>query len=83
METVSALEAKNKFGQLLDQAQRGPVVVTKNGRDSVVVVSAHSYNQRRQYAWQQLQNAMNAAGHYAQRQGLTEETLDELLSDES
>ena len=32
MTTLTALEAKNAFGQFLDAAQRGPVQVTKNGR---------------------------------------------------
>ena len=32
MTTMTALEAKNAFGQFLDAAQRAPVTVTKNGR---------------------------------------------------
>jgi hypothetical protein len=30
--SVTATEAKNRFGQLLDQAQRGPVFIEKSGR---------------------------------------------------
>ena len=33
MTTMTALEAKNAFGQFLDAAQRAPVTVTKNGRE--------------------------------------------------
>lgn len=32
MKTITALEAKNAFGQFLDAAAREPVTVTKNGR---------------------------------------------------
>ena len=32
MSKMTALEAKNAFGQFLEAAQRGPVEVTKNGR---------------------------------------------------
>lgn len=32
MKTITALEAKNSFGQFLDAAAREPVTVTKNGR---------------------------------------------------
>ncbi len=32
MKTMSALEAKNAFGQFLDAAQREPVALTKNRR---------------------------------------------------
>lgn len=83
METISALDAKNKFGQLLESAQRSPVMVTKKGRPSVVVLSASAYEKRRQYALQQVQKCMDEAGTYAQSQGLTEETLNDLLADES
>ena len=33
MTTMTALEAKNSFGQFLDAVQRAPVTVTKNGRE--------------------------------------------------
>ena len=33
MTTMTALQAKNAFGQFLDAAQRAPVTVTKNGRE--------------------------------------------------
>ncbi|MGQ0565289.1 MAG: type II toxin-antitoxin system prevent-host-death family antitoxin [Gemmobacter sp.] len=33
MTRMTALEAKNAFGQFLDAVQRSPVTVTKNGRE--------------------------------------------------
>ena len=39
MKTVAAKDAKNRFGQLIDDAQRQPVTVEKNGRPFVVVQS--------------------------------------------
>jgi prevent-host-death family protein len=39
MKRVSAREAKNRFGQLIDDAQRGPVTIEKNGRPFAVVQS--------------------------------------------
>jgi prevent-host-death family protein len=33
MTTMTALEAKNAFGQFLDAVQRAPVTITKNGRE--------------------------------------------------
>lgn len=83
MQAISALDAKNRFGQLLDAAQRQPVVVTKQGRPSVVVMSIHDYQRRQQHAWRNLIRVMDETGKYASSQGLTEETLDELLRDES
>lgn len=41
MKTITALEAKNSFGQFLDAAQRAPVVVTKNRRRVAALVAMH------------------------------------------
>lgn len=43
MNTVTATEAKNRFGQVLDMAQAGPVRIQKSGRDVAVVLSAEQY----------------------------------------
>ncbi len=39
MKTVSAREAKTRFGELLDTMQREPVVVTKNNRPVGIMIS--------------------------------------------
>ena len=41
--SVSATEAKNRFGQLLEQAQRAPVVIEKAGRRHSVLLSVEQY----------------------------------------
>ncbi len=51
MKTLTALEDKNRFGQLIEAAQRQPVTVTKQGRGSVVVMSVELYERRRRRAW--------------------------------
>lgn len=43
MVQISATAAKNKFGQVLEMAQAGPVHVQKNGRDVAVVISPEQY----------------------------------------
>ena len=35
---ISAKEAKNHFGEVLDTVQRQPVVVTKNGRPVAIMI---------------------------------------------
>ncbi|MFT3817032.1 MAG: type II toxin-antitoxin system Phd/YefM family antitoxin [Rubrivivax sp.] len=42
--SVTATEAKNRFGQLLEQAQRAPVVIEKSGRRHSVLLSAEQYD---------------------------------------
>ena len=43
MSTFSALEAKNRLGQILDAAQREPVTITRHGRPAVVVLAVQDY----------------------------------------
>lgn len=40
---MAALEAKNRFGELLDTAQREPVTIEKHGRAVAVMISAEEY----------------------------------------
>lgn len=45
MRAVSALDAKNRFGKLLDTAQREPVTIEKHGRPVAVVMSTAEYDE--------------------------------------
>jgi prevent-host-death family protein len=42
---VTATDAKNRFGQMLDECQRGPVVIEKAGRRHGVLLSAERYDE--------------------------------------
>jgi prevent-host-death family protein len=43
MKTMSAREAKNGFGLMIDTARAEPVLIEKHGRGVVVVVSIEEY----------------------------------------
>lgn len=43
MKTLSARDAKNRFGYLIDTARQEPVSVEKHGRPVVVVLSIEDY----------------------------------------
>jgi prevent-host-death family protein len=43
VKTMAAKEAKQSFGQLLDDAQREPVQIERNGRPVAVVISAAEF----------------------------------------
>jgi len=43
MKHFTATEAKNRFGELMEQAGSEPVAIQKNGRDYRVVLSAEDY----------------------------------------
>jgi prevent-host-death family protein len=39
MITMTSAEAQNRFGQLLDTAQREPIAITRHGRPTAFIVS--------------------------------------------
>lgn len=43
MKSFSASDAKNRFGQLIDMAQAGPVRVQRQGRDVAIVMSPEEF----------------------------------------
>ena len=45
MHTLTANDAKRNFGELLLNAQREPVKISKNSKDAVVVMSVKDYEE--------------------------------------
>jgi len=43
MKAIAAREAKNRFGSLMDAAQREPVAIEKHGRPVAVLMSVEEY----------------------------------------
>ena len=83
MKEITARDAKNRFGYLLDAVQRAPVRVTKKGRAISVMMSVQHYERLRGAAWERLTMTMDALGEEASTKGLTEAKLKALLADES
>jgi len=54
MLNISANEAKNRFGELLDNARREPVTIEKHGRPVAVVLSTEDYEDLKQIKLEKL-----------------------------
>ncbi len=83
MKQIAAKEAKNRFGQFLDAAQRTPVQVTRKGRAVGVMMSVQHYENLRGAAWDRLLATMDSMSDEAFANGLTDAKLVTLLLDES
>lgn len=83
MKRVTALEANSRFGEVLEAAQRQPVCITLNGRPSVVMISAETYERRQRMARERLRQSLQRAGAQATSHGMNEALLDQLLADDS
>ena len=82
MQTYTANEAKTRFGEFLDRAQREPVRVLRHDRVVGVMVSAEDYEAMRAFYADRLRHTLDEAAAAA-KAGLTEAKLDTLLADES
>ena len=83
MQTFTANEAKTRFGEFLDRAQREPVRVMRHDRVVGVMVSAEDYEAMRVFYADRLRRTMDETAQSAEEAGLTPEALDQLLADES
>nr|VFK24265.1 MAG: prevent-host-death family protein [Candidatus Kentron sp. LPFa] len=45
MSTVTASEFQKNFGTFKEAAQRNPIIITSNGRESVVLLSVEEYKE--------------------------------------
>ena len=82
MRYVSATEAKQTLGALLDTAQHEPVTIRRQKRDIAVIVSPRDYERLHQLKVRELLDFCERVGAEAISNGLTEEKLAELLADD-
>lgn len=82
MRTISATEAKQKLAALLDAAQREPVMIRRQSRDTAVVLSPAEYDRLRGLNAAEFQSFCDRVSGNAADQGLTEEKLADLLADD-
>ena len=83
MKTYTANEAKTRFGEFIDDAQRAPVRVMRHDRVVGVMVNAQDYEAMRAFYANRLAHTLRESAQAAEESGLTEEKLAELLADES
>ena len=82
MKFVTATEAKNRLGAILDDAQREPVVIRRQERDVAVVLSMAQFERMRAGNVQAFLEARKKVADEAKAKGLTYKRLQELLADD-
>ena len=80
MQTMTANDAKTRFGEFLDLVQREPVRVLRHERTIGVMVSAQDYEAMRTFYANRLAHTLAQS---AQQANLSQTQMDALLADES
>jgi len=85
MIVMTSVEAQNRFGELIDRAQREPVEITRRGRPVAYVVAEcelralQDVRQRRDAAVQWYAGYRQSAGGRPEADALTEDDINRLV----
>jgi len=82
MRTVTASEAKQGLAAVIEAASREPVMIQRQKRDVAVVLSPQEYERLVRLNVTEFQRFCDQVGASAERAGMTEAKLAELLADE-
>lgn len=81
MATLSTQFAAGNLPALLAAASEEPVCIQQDGKPVAWVLSPSEYNWLRQGRWAELNAAITSGSAEAQRNGLSEEILTEILAE--
>ena len=81
MKIVSSTDLKQRCGALIDDAQRGPVMIRRHERDIAVLISAEEYERIRGFYLDEFDRFCDRVSAQAKERGLTEEILADILKD--
>lgn len=83
MRTITASQARQGFAELLDAVRDEPVFVQRQKRDVAVVMSVEEYQRLVHLNVAEFQRFCDQVGQSAKEAGMTQEILDDLLSDDA
>lgn len=83
MKSVDATEAQARLDEILDEAQRQPILIRRQDQAIAVVVSTMEYERLRALNVQAFLALRNEVTQEAASAGLTDETLADLMENES
>lgn len=79
MKQISANEAKQSLGKVIDAVQREPVVIQRYNRDAAVMLSVQDYERLTALNIEEFERFCDRVGRRAQKRGLTKSNLNSIL----
>ena len=83
MKQVTANEAKQSLGKVIDDAQREPVVIQRYNRDAAVMLSVKDYEKLTALNVNEFDQFCDRLGNRAKKRGLTSSKLKRILDADS
>lgn len=83
MQLLSANYAKAQFGPMIDMAQKEPFQIAQHNRVVGLMVLAQDHEDTRAFCANRLKHTLHTIAASVSARGLTQDKLDELLSDVS
>lgn len=80
MRTVTSSQARQGFAELIESTQQGPVIVQRQRRNVAVVMSMDEYERLVHLNVAEFQRFCDQVGGKAERAGMNEDVLQELLN---
>ena len=85
MEKISATDAKNSFGSLIDDAQRHPIAIQKQKRNYAVVLSFCDYedyekyqkNKKKKQTLREFKKLFKETSQLAKVEGISQKDIDD------
>jgi prevent-host-death family protein len=82
MKYVADTEAQKELANILNAAQREPVVIQQQQHDIAVILSIDDYEKLRDSSVEDFQHFCDEVGQKATARGMTEKKLKEILSED-
>jgi antitoxin Phd len=82
MKSIDVTEAEARLDEVLEEAQRQPIVIRRDGTDCAIVLSMREYELLRADSIRAFLALRNDVAREASEAGLTEDMIDGLLSDD-
>jgi prevent-host-death family protein len=81
MMAITAVEAKQNFGELIDKALQEPVSITKHGRPTVAVISDTCYREYLQLKYERLKGQIGIGIEQADRGQFANASIEEIITE--
>jgi len=79
---ITATEARNVFSDIINKAQKEPVIIERQHKGVAVLISLDQYEQLTATNIEQLKHFSQRVSEQAEKKGLTESKLQQLLDDQ-